>query len=512
MAIVPDGLEYSMGCASLMESGRYGIWLNGVFHPSRYLPWFSSMICLPAVRLFHGDIFAAIYSIWFCAAGAVLTAFLLGRKNGTWMTGLCAASLFFLSPLLHVMLQLVATEIPYIFFLFLMLAIWLKITEKNGISWFLVTAYAVLTACAGAIRSSAFPMLILPWGFYILRVPWRKKIMLTALLLTPACLVLSGGFLYNLSAFGSGFRNGYQYWCPVPYDYPSLVFSLSYIRNNVEDLYSYEFFPVLVCEVLLIGLALLFHRKKEEPFYLARKRIFTGEVLFASVQGAVLILLYMPYFFRSGFRFFMPLEALLALPAVTAVEVLLQKKRLLLHGGMVLLLCLGIWKTATHRTYRFKAANEAENFKLADQFLPEDAVLISNSSCALAEYYFVKRTARRYVPLSRDQEYVNKVVAPVSAGPLDPPPAGPVDHLTEALLRSPSCQLPYCWTVAENPEEFRHLLKTKHVFLSVEDYSLYNEPLRKIFPDAVFLLLTRPEYQCVEMMIPDAADKTEKDL
>ena len=506
MSPMPDALEYSMGCASLLESGRYGIQLDGIFHPSRYLPWFSAMICLPAVMLFHGDIFAAVYSIWACAAGSVMLVFLLGRKYGTWMTGLCAGSLLFLSPMFRPMMQLVMTEIPYIFFLLLLLAVWLKIVrdEDGRISWKTASLYAILAALAGAVRSSAFPMLILPWGYYMLKVSsWRKKVLLTALLAAPSCLILLGNFLYDHATFGSGFRNGYQYWCPVPYDYPSLVFSLSYVKNNLRDLVSYEFFPVIVCEIVVIGLAVLLYRKRGDALFDERKRIFTAEILFALTQGLILLFLYMPYFFTSGARFFMPFEALLVLPAITAMEILFQRWKILLRCGMVLLLGCGIWETAAHTKDRYIASKIAEELKQADRALPEDAVVISDDHCALFEYYFVKRTARRYIPFSRSQEYVSKVIAPVPAGPLDPPPRGPLDHMAEALLRSPTCSVPYRWAVREEPDKFRRILKERRVFILPGDFSQIEKDLRALFPDAAFLPMKEGGCPVVRMVLPD---------
>ena len=501
---MPDSLEYSMGCASLLESGRYGIQLDGMFYPSRYLPWFSAMICLPAVRLFHGDILAAVYSIWFCAGGAVLLAFLLGRKNGSWMTGLCAASLLFLSPMFRLMLQMVMTEIPYIFFLLLMLAAWLKMTERDEVNWKMTVLFAVLTAFAGAIRSSAFPMLILPFGYCILKTPsWRKRILLTALLAAPSCLVFLGSFLYDHRTFGSGFRNGYQYWCSVPYDHPSLCFSFSYIEDNLRSIVSNVFFPVIVCEIVVIVLALFLYRKKQVENSDERKRLFTAERLFALVQGTILLFLYLPYFFTDSSRFFMPIEALLAIPAVVAFEILLQKWKILLRCGMVLLLGLGIWKTAAHRNYRFGSAAIVGELKLADKFLPENAALISDNNCALFEYYFVKKTDRRYIPLSRGQEYLNKVVTPAYPGPLDPPPRGPFDHQAEALLRAPGCSRPYRWTIEEGPERFRQLLRERPVFLLTRDYLQHQDRLRTMFPDAVFYLAKNEEFQIVQMFIPN---------
>lgn len=504
LIFAPDALEYSMGCASLLESGRYGIWLDGIFYPSRYLPWFSALVCMPAVRLFQGDILASIYSIWFCAAGAVLLVFLLGRKNGSWMTGLCAASLLFMSPMFRPMIQMVMTEIPYIFFLLLLLAVWLKIAEKDDVCWKRTALYAVLTALAGAIRSSAFPMLLLPLGHSFLKTTsWRKRILLTLLLAAPSCLVLLGGFLYNYRTFGSGSRNGYQFWCPIPYDYPSLLFSFTYVKNNLRNLAAEGFFPVVVCEIIVIALAFFLRRKKEDAFFEGHKRIFTAEVLFVMIQGLVLLCLYLPYFFPDNSRFFMPIEALLVLPAVTALEMLLQKRKILLRCAMVLLLGYGIWLTATYRTFRLRPSAVIEALKQADRFLPEDAVLISDDNCALFEYYFVKKTDRRYVPFSRSQEYLNKVIAPIAPGPLDPPPRDPFEHRAEALLRSPGCSAPYRWTVEEAPDELRRLLKEKRVFLLPRDYPLIQSSLRTMFPDAAFYLASNGEFQVVEMVIPD---------
>ena len=504
---MPDSLEYSMGCASLLESGRYGIQLDGVFHPSRYLPWFSALICLPAVRLFHGDIFAAIYSIWLCAAGSIIAVFCLGRKNGSWMTGLCAASLLFLSPMFRLMMQMVMTEIPYILFLLLMLAVWLKIVESDQeVCWKTAALYAALTALAGAIRSTAYPMLLLPLGYYFLKTSsWRNRIRLTLLLAAPSCLILLGSFLYNYRTFGNGFRNGYQYWCPIPYDYPSLLFSISYVKDNLRNIVTNEFFPVIACEIVVIVLAFLLYRKRENEFFDEKKRIFTAEVLFALTQGVILLLLYVPYFFTDSSRFFMPIEALLALPAVTALEILLQKWKILLRCAMILLLGFGIWNTATYKIYRFKASVVVTDLKKADQMLPGDAALISDHDCALFEYYFVKGTARKYIPFSRNQEYADKVIAKFFAGPLDPPPRGPFDHRAEALLRSPGCSRPYEWTIVEEPEKIRQILKERPVFLLPGDYLQLQGILRTIFPDAAFFLAKKDDCQVVQMVIPEQA-------
>ena len=503
LIFAPDSLEYSMGCASLLESGRYGIQLDGIFQPSRYLPWFSAMICLPAVRLFQGDILAAVYSIWLCAAGSILLVFFMGRRNGSWMTGLCAASLLFLSPMFRVMIRMVMTEIPYILFLLLLLAVWLKIVENDRICWKMTALYAILTALAGAIRSTAFPMLLLPWGYSVLKTPsWRKRILLTLLLAIPSCLVLLAGILYNYKTFGSAFRNGYQYWCSVPYDYPSLVFSFSYVKDNLRNIVSGEFFPAVVCEIIVIGLAFLLPwRKRKDEFYDGKKRIFTAEVLFVLIQGLILLLLYVPYFFTDNSRFFMPIEALLVLPAVTALEILLHKRKILLRCAMILLLGFAIWETAAYRNYRFKSSTVIEELKLADQNLPEDAILISGDFCALIEYYFVKGTSRRCIPLARNQEYADKVIAPVPVGSLDPPPQGPFDHRTESLLRLPTCSQPYRWTVAEEPDRIRQILKKKRVFLLPNDFLQNQNILTAIFPDAAFFLARKGEYQVIEMFI-----------
>ena len=502
LVLEPDSLEYSMGCASLLESGRYGIQLDGVFQPSRYLPWFSALICLPAVRLFQGDIFAAIYSIWLCAAGSVLLVFFLGRRNGSWMTGLCAASLLFLSPMFRLMIQMVMTEVPYILFLLLMLLVWVKITEDEQLCWKRAALFAGLTALAGAIRSSAFPMLLLPLVYYFPKTSsWRKRFLLTLLLAAPAGLVLLGSFLYNFRTFGSGFRNGYQYWCSVPYDYPALLFSVSYIKDNLRNIVANEFFPVVVCEIAVIGLAFFLGRKRESAFFDERKRIFTAEVLFALTQGVILLLLYVPYFFTDNSRFFMPVEALLALPAVTALEILLRKWKILLRCAMILLLGFGIWKTAAYRTYRFKSSEIVGILKQSDQILPENAVLISGHDCALFEYYFVKGTTRKYIPFSRNQEYADKVIAKAFAGPLDPPPRGPFDHRAEALLRSPVCSLPYGWTIEEEPDKLRQLLKEQPVFLLPGDFLQLQNALKAIYPDAGFFLAKKDDYQVIQMVI-----------
>ena len=42
--VIPDALENAFCADNFLREGKYGLYLNGVLHPSRYLPWFPLLL------------------------------------------------------------------------------------------------------------------------------------------------------------------------------------------------------------------------------------------------------------------------------------------------------------------------------------------------------------------------------------------------------------------------------------------------------------------------------------
>ena len=66
--VIPDALENAFCADNFLREGKYGFYLNGVLHPSRYLPWFPLLFLAPFQAL-TGDVYGAVYGSWFAAAG-----------------------------------------------------------------------------------------------------------------------------------------------------------------------------------------------------------------------------------------------------------------------------------------------------------------------------------------------------------------------------------------------------------------------------------------------------------
>ena len=69
--VIPDALENAFCADTFVREGRYGFYLNGVFHPSRYLPWFPLLFLAPFQAIAR-DVYGAVYGCWTAAVGLAL--------------------------------------------------------------------------------------------------------------------------------------------------------------------------------------------------------------------------------------------------------------------------------------------------------------------------------------------------------------------------------------------------------------------------------------------------------
>ena len=78
--VIPDALENAFCADNFLREGKYGFYLNGVLHPSRYLPWFPLLFLAPFQAL-AGDVYGAVYGSWLAAAGLAAVMFLSCRQT-----------------------------------------------------------------------------------------------------------------------------------------------------------------------------------------------------------------------------------------------------------------------------------------------------------------------------------------------------------------------------------------------------------------------------------------------
>jgi hypothetical protein len=257
-------------------------------------------------------------------------------------------------------------------------------------------------------------------------VSWGRRFGGVAAFLAPILAMGAATMVYNHRTFGSLVRSGYHFWCPVPYDYASLVFSPEYLPENVVALLRSPFLPTLLLAVILIQV-----QRKSGRFRGARGDAGLAVAWFVALSGLPYLAIHLVYFFQDT-RFFLPFTILVAVLAGGLAGGLLSRVR---HAGLVaaaVLLAVAGGMRATHPPPKpFVRGLLAE----AARRLPGDAIVVTATSPAYVEFALAEGTRRRVLPLDRSVEYASKVIARRRVDSPDPAPARWSDHRCAGLVR-----------------------------------------------------------------------------
>jgi hypothetical protein len=492
---VPDSLENLLCTANFLKEGRYGFYLNGEFFPSRYLPWFSLSFLAPVMWLFSTDVSSAAYIMFGVALLLILLLLWVGRTLKDWTLGMAAITLALLYPQVVIYSSIAQNDVPYCVLLLALLIVYWHIWNDGVSNRKYLLLFGVLCAWSGALRSTGYPMALLAILIVFRREKdWRKRLDLCSLTLLPTLSVLLATAWYNYCYFGTAFRNGYQYWCPVPYDFPMLIFSASYILQNLQHMLSgWTVYAALYA--IVSGFSYYYAVRSGRLANDRQYNLWCATVLFAGLQYLILCALYIPYFYFNE-RFFMGSVVLLIPVGLKASVELLN---LLLRGERgrcfivtaVLLLALegeviACWRAGYFYFYPPQARDEITLLQCCDLILPPDAILLSGCDPARTDYYFIKNSSRRQIPLSRQQEYAGKLIAPTHVAPFKPPPSNALDHINPGLLKTRDCRLAIPFVLSDNQgaNHFRELMNQDRAIF-ITDYRL------ELLPKEIIKLLNQ---------------------
>lgn len=413
-AIVPDGTENALAAYHIAQSGKCGFFLNGFWYPSRYSFILPATFFAPWVWLFSGDILAGVYG---CFSAALL---LLFSFAGTGKILKSSPAVFLSLPFLLLLPGFIVfcnsamTEIPYTALLALALFLLVKAASKENFSLPFLILSAIICAWAGGIRSTGYFMLfpfVLLIFFHIKE--WKKRFLYWGIAAIPAFLTLCGTLYYNYRIFGSIRRSGYHYWCPVPYDFPSLLFQFSYAEKNL---------PVLLTTGVLLpflfflfsGVLYIFLQRKKQ----ADEKIFSvwkWGFFFVLFHYFILLALYTFHFFCFE-RFFLPSSALALCTGSIALWRCIrlsvkqkQIKKLAFAFSLSALPVAGLFNYLQPSMQVPLTYSETAFLKFCNKYLPERSHLIINFNPALNSFYLRKDIIT--LPFSRELEYAGKVIA-----------------------------------------------------------------------------------------------------
>jgi hypothetical protein len=469
--IVPDEVEPAVAAQRLVTLGHLDIQVAAQGYPQRYPPLFS-LLLTPAYMFAPQQLGAGILIAWIFALGMIGCVFAIGRSlSGSTAAGALAAALALCDPLPARHAAQIVTDIPaatlgLVSCLLLMLAI-----AREKLWTYAIAGVAI--AVAAGLRSTSV-LLALPWLALITIVP-RSRIARLALLSAPLLLLFIATALYQQRMFGDWRRNGYQFWCPVPYDYPSLVFSPQYLASNLQTLLT----PPMLLPLLggAAGAALLAIFRRDRA---------TSVDLFTLAGAAPISIVYLFYCFPYT-RFH---DLLLLVGCVYAgAGIAWAAQRMFGKRGdatvTVIALIGALGALALPGAKDFGSQRRSIAAALA-RYTPDDAIIITGMDEPYLEPQVLRGTHREILPADRKPKwsYAGFPVAYKKIENPQPPPRDFLDHRCPGILAGGAVDL-YPLTAAESPQHVTDLIRSgRPVYLDMAT-SEPNDPAWQPLLDSV---------------------------
>lgn len=416
LAVVPDTVEYAVGAQRFATLGHYDLVIDGVAYPPHSSPWFSVLFLSPAYFLAPNELGAGIVVVFLFSLAGVLAAFAIGRRLAGDFGGAAAGVALACNGTYRTYSREIMTDVPAVAIGLLAAWLFLGILERERPLRTWVQA-GILCAAAQAMRSESLALL-LPFAWIAIR--GREKLLARlAALGAPCAVVAIATAVYHQATFGDWRRTGYQFWTPVPWDYPELLFSTEYLVANLKTLAAPWVLPWIVAGAL--GTIVLAIRRSEKP---------GPTLLFLMLAGVLPSLAHLLFFYPRDRFHLLPIAFACVLGGAGVVAIVpaaIRRRAWLAAAAIPLALVLLPRRPESPPVRRLVAdALAAET--------PQDAVIVSNIDPVCLEPTVVRGTSRRIVPMSRKVEYASKAVAWKRIPRVDPPPAGPTDHRSPGLF------------------------------------------------------------------------------
>jgi hypothetical protein len=487
--VIPDAVEYALGAHRFVFEGSYTIQIQGQQLPPRYPPWFSILVLSPAYVIFGPEPGNAIYPVTALGIAGLVLAFFLGRQLTGDSGGILAAFAVLSLPVYRILGRLVMTDVPCAVLLLGLCLVYVRVrvsTEKKNGDFLLA---GVLIATSTLFRPVAAATMVPFLPLSVSSAPLRQRLLRISCLVIPLCLAAVITLLYNASTFGSATRNGYKFWCPVPYDYAWLTFSTSYLVNNLKALWASRLPLWLGSATFAFGMSVWLRSCRLATRDMHRRRVLA--VVEFLLLGCGPIVVFLLFYFWPDIRFYLPALALSAvLTGAIAGACLPEIPRVALLAILLLTLCVVVEMrhgASDLPPYRRLAADRVRTKT------PDQAWIISAIDPAYLEYMIGKDSKRRVIPISRRVEYASKLIAYKRIQDPVPPPLNCVDHRCQGLINGGARDaVPY--VASENLSSLQNELTegtrvfVDTAFMTAEDVEILNESkLFRFSPCAEFL-------------------------
>lgn len=471
LTIPPDSSEYMVSLSNFFNHGIFGFTLNGAWYPSRYSPWFSLSCLSPTFLLSGGNVLCGHWAMLVFALVLLVLLERWGRVAGMGRAALISPCLLLFMPDFVFYSRVVMTEIPYTALSAASALLFVRMVraDRAPSGWFCLAAGALTTWC-GMARSTGL-LLIVPFlaATFLWRMEWWRRIVAFVLMGLPAVLFQLVGMFYNWRTFGSPSRSGYQYWMPVPCDFPSLLFNLDNLVEGVAKL-SAEPVVQMTAAMLVVCLLVTVCGPRVRPGAGGVSREYLSLLAFLLFHAGVLMALYLGYYWTDT-RFFLPVTVCVVPLFLQAVSVSLQRvvgRRWWAYLALVAAFCVGIFLLCPTR-YLFMTENRPvwiAEAQIARQVVPEGAVVMQHGDPLVLEFFGYRDRGITLLSPARQFDYTRHMVAPVPIGKLCATPKTSKQRFLPELIHSGVCRLPFPETFAENPSSVRdYLAKGRRVYL-----------------------------------------------
>ncbi len=478
LVIVPDSTEYTLAAHRFATTGEYKILVDGRWLPPRYPPWFSVLVLAPAYLLLGIEPGNAIYSITFFGVVGVLLAFFLGKKIGGNWGGVFASLILLALPIYRIYSKFIMTDVPAtaLILIVCLIYLWLKTGTNTRPSIFLLPGLFIAVA---ALFRPTCASTVLPFLVYLvhsnnLNLTIRKLIFLIA----PLAIAATASVVYNTYIFGYPFRNGYHFWSSVPYDYINLSYSLSYVHVNLILLWKSKIihFAAMVFAVWASNNWIIDNKNNSQ----SSLRSIHYFIEFILLGTGPIILFHMIYYYPEP-RFYLPTISLAAIITGGIIGSWSRKfpfLTILTIFGMLVIsqffTTIEAFNKSKHLLNRRSAANEII------RLTPENSFIISTIEPAYIEYLTARESQRRIVPLSRNVEYADKLIAPKKIAFPSPPPLNWGDNRCAGLVNGGAQEAVHFVASEQLDNIAQQIASNTKVFLNTtnikqQDLSVLNE-------------------------------------
>ena len=434
LSLVPDAVESEIAAVRLLAEGRYDIVIGGVAHPPRYAPWFAAILLVPAHLVFGQELGTGIHAVFACALLSLTAAFCLGRALGDKWGGAAGLLLLLALPGFAGLSRQIVNHIPALALALLSAGLFLRIIEggsSSAVKFFL--AAGVVNATAASFRPLYF-FLVGPFIFLALRCAQPRRALKCLAAAGPAVAAGAVSLAYNQAVFGSIWRNGYHYWTSVPYDYWALTFSMRYLPDNLDAVFSKSGLPIMLLMLGCYPFTKRLSAAKENAEWVDAGR-FRALLCFGLAALLPMFVVHLLYFYPNV-SFFLPCTAFCAVAAGPLVGRFFARAGFSpAVFGVVVAACVLL--TAA---LRFTLWEVPPRRRLAADLMltktPPDALIISGIDPVYLESTVVANSRREILPVSRRVEYASNVICRSRIGILPSPPLSWKDHRFPGILQA----------------------------------------------------------------------------